>query len=123
MKILVCGDREWTDRARIFRILEGFLEEKPLIIHGGCRGADRLAGEVATNLGFKVEVYPADWRKHGKAAGPIRNRQMLDEHPDIVIAFHNDLKNSKGTKDTVTEAIKRGIPVKYVADYVEVKLE
>jgi hypothetical protein len=46
-----------------------------------------------------VIAMPADWANHGKAAGPIRNRKMLDLKPDLVLAFHADLTNSKGTKD------------------------
>ena len=48
---------------------------------------------------------PADWTKHGKAAGPIRNQKMLDECPDLVVAF----PGGKGTADMVRRAMKAGI--------------
>jgi hypothetical protein len=107
MRVVVCGDRNWTDRNRIFRALSK-LPPDTEIIHGACRGADILAGEEAKKLGLVVREFPADWSL-GRAAGPIRNRKMLDEKPILVIAFHSDIKNSKGTADTIREANKRGI--------------
>lgn len=47
-------------------------------------------------------------RREG-GAGPLRNRQMLDEVPDLVLAFHAEMQSSKGTKDCVLEANRRGI--------------
>ncbi len=91
-----------------------FLPVDTRLIHGDCRGADKLAASVALEFGFDVHPYPADWDKHGDAAGPIRNRQMLDLKPDLVIAFHANYSKSKGTKDCVTEARKRKIPVQLI---------
>jgi hypothetical protein len=74
-------------------------------IEGEAKGADSLARDVALELGFKVLSFPADWDKYHRAAGPIRNRQMLTEgKPDLVLAFHQDLTRSKGTKNMVTLA-------------------
>ena len=49
------------------------------LLHGGARGADRTIGRAAHQLGWPVEVLPADWRRHGRAAGPIRNRLLLEQ--------------------------------------------
>ena len=49
------------------------------LLHGGARGADRTIGRAANQLGWPVEVLPADWRRHGRAAGPIRNRELLEQ--------------------------------------------
>lgn len=86
------------------------------IVHGGARGADRMAGHVAKGLGYPVHVHEADWNAHGKAAGILRNQEMLDRHPDIelVLAFHDDLAHSKGTGDMVRRARAAGIPVNVV---------
>lgn len=115
MKVLVCGDRNWTREVSIRKRLSK-LPEDTVIIDGGARGADTLARVVAESLGLKVIEFPADWDRHGKAAGPIRNRQMLDEKPGLVIAFHPDLSKSKGTADTVSEAKRRGIPVEIISE-------
>ena len=117
MLILICGDRNWTDRAAIVREIQKVVVQQspdapcPTIMHGAARGADTLAGQVAKSLGLLIRVYPADWNLYGRAAGPIRNQQMLDQNPDIVLAFHPDINKSKGTADMVRRARKKGIPV------------
>lgn len=65
---------------------------------------------------MRVVVFPAEWEKFGKAAGPIRNIEMLNENPDLVLAFHNDLSKSKGTAHTVKTAQKRGLKVKVIGE-------
>ncbi len=110
MKILVCGDREWTDYMAIKRVLAQ-LPKRTVVIHGNCRGADKLAGEAAYMLGLTVISFPADWKRLGRRAGPIRNAQMLAQGPKKVIAFHSNIKNSKGTKDMMRKAEAVGIKV------------
>jgi hypothetical protein len=75
-----------------------------------------MAGDNANSLGFNVVAVPAQWDTYGPAAGPIRNKQMLDLGPDLVIAFHNDLSKSRGTVNTVREAKRRGIPVEIIVE-------
>lgn len=114
MKVLVTGDRNWTDVKLVIDTLEQ-LPPGTVLVHGACQGADTIAGAVAQALKFVVRAYPADWVKHPRAAGPIRNQQMLDEEHredepvDMVIAFHDDILHSKGTKDMVKKALKAGI--------------
>ena len=111
-KILICGSREWKDKEFIRKIIH---EEMPdEVIVGGCRGVDALAEKCCKEDGFKALVFTAQWKYFGKKAGPIRNRQMLSLKPDLVIAFHDDLSNSKGTLDIIREAIKRNISVKVI---------
>lgn len=108
MKVLVCGSRDWTDPWEIEERLP-HLPRGTEIIHGDCRGADRVAATVAGRLGFQVTAYPADWRGKGKRAGILRNLEMLDQKPDLVIAFQK--AGSTGTQHTIDEATRRGIPV------------
>ena len=77
------------------------------VVHGGARGADTLAGLIAKRLGHSVKVYQADWATYHKAAGGVRNQQMLDSGVDWVIAF----AGGRGTADMVRRAQKRGVPV------------
>lgn len=116
MKILICGDRNWKDKDREFiaSVLQNFPQDTT-VIHGACRGVDRLGASAAQDLGFAVEVFPANWNEYGRAAGPIRNRQMLDEKPDLVLAFHDNIEESRGTKDCTTEARRRGITVHVIS--------
>lgn len=112
MRILVCGSRDWNDKEAIIKRLLPFAAyEDVTVIHGAAKGADSLAGDVAKMFGFKVEEYPADWEKHGRAAGPLRNRKMLEEgKPNIVLAF--PLKQSIGTRHMVKIASEAGVEVK-----------
>lgn len=110
MRVLICGDRNWTDY-RAIRELVRSLPVGSTVIEGDARGADRMAGQAAREFGVAVEVYPAQWDTHGRAAGPIRNQQMLDEgKPDAVCWFHDKLSESKGTRDMVQRAQRAGIP-------------
>lgn len=89
-----------------------FLGAADTIIHGAARGADSLADFIGHNLGCRVEPFPAQWEKYHRAAGPIRNTQMLVEgKPDRVLAFHRDIAHSKGTADMVKQALKAHLPV------------
>ena len=109
MRLLVCGDRNWKDYSAILNRIENLDPE--IIIEGEARGADSMARKVAEELDIAILKFPAQWDKYGKAAGPIRNQQMLIEgKPDYVLAFHDDIKHSKGTKDMVNRARKTSIP-------------
>lgn len=109
MRVLVTGGRDFGNRELLFEILDrlhathGFT----LLIHGDASGADRLAGEWGAARGVAVEAHPADWKKHGRAAGPIRNQKMLEENPELVVAF----PGGRGTADMVTKAKRAGVEV------------
>jgi cell division ATPase FtsA len=111
MKILVCGSRDWDDFDAIAnRLCKYAADILPVVIlHGGAAGADGIAGAAARLLRFEVRVFRPDWSEHGKRAGILRNLQMLDEQPDLVIAFQRN--GSRGTQHTINEARRRGIPV------------
>ena len=113
MLVLVCGDRNWIDYERVYNRLKQ-LPLNTTVIEGGCKGADLLGREAALKLGFDVIEFPANWVRHGKVAGPVRNAQMLDLSPELVIAFHPNLKVSKGTADCVRQARKRQIPIEVI---------
>ena len=114
MRILVCGDRNWNDWKYLEAALDIINDATPIsvIIEGEAKGADSFARNWAESRNIPVEKYPAEWKRWGHAAGPIRNKQMIEEgKPDQVIAFHSDITNSKGTKNMVELATKNNIPV------------
>lgn len=80
-----------------------------VIVHGGARGADEIAGRVAESFGLRTEVYPAKWNLYGKGAGPMRNQQMVDKGADLVLAFL--MPGSKGTADCINRAKEAGLKV------------
>jgi len=110
MTLLVCGSRSWTDKATIQREIEAY---KPaLVIHGGARGADHLAGLVCADLHITCNVFVAHWKK-GISAGYVRNYAMLKEgKPDEVLAFWDG--RSRGTAHMISLAKKAGLPVRVV---------
>lgn len=107
----MCGDRNWKNFARLANVLGDYDPKRTMFIEGGAAGADTMAGDVAKVRGAALAVVDANWNYYHRAAGPVRNRWMLDMEPDEVLAFHNYLENSKGTKDMATVAKKSGVPV------------
>lgn len=108
--ILVCGGRNYRDQDSVWGTLNELDRKYGLttLIHGGASGADTLAGMWARAWGVTEWVHPADWRKHGNAAGPIRNQDMLERgKPDLVVAF----PGGRGTADMVRRAKTAGVPV------------
>jgi hypothetical protein len=111
MRLLVSGDRNWKRMDIIERELKKFPNDT-VVIHGMARGADTIAAFVAERLGMKVIPFEAKWHIYGRGAGPIRNQKMLDEgKPDMVLAFHENIKESLGTKDMIERAKKARIKV------------
>lgn len=85
------------------------------VVHGGANGADRMAGKLAEAMCWPVVVFPAHWESYGRAAGPIRNQEMLDKgKPDFAIAAHRNLSTSKGTADMVRRLERAGVPYELV---------
>lgn len=111
MKVLVCGSRKYQKWSVVLDVLDRLLagESQIHVIEGGAKGADFLARRWAVTRKQPYTEIKAEWKLHGLAAGPIRNRQMLDLKPDLVVAFHDDLGLGVGTKDCVDEAHRRGI--------------
>lgn len=106
----MCGSRTWTDGDLVYRFLEG-VPSVDCVIEGGARGADRLSKEAANKLCIKVEEYKPDWKQYGKRAGILRNTEMLEQgKPDLVIAFTDDLDNSKGTRHMVSISRDAKVP-------------
>ena len=108
MRVVVTGSRGWTDSLVIHDRLAR-LGPGTVIVHGNARGVDRIADSQAHMLGYSVERHPADWLRYGRRAGIVRNWEMLDTSPDLVIAFWDGV--SRGTRHCIRAAQERGIPV------------
>lgn len=110
-RILVCGGRDYDDKDNLFRTMNLIKKsmKRPIhIINGGARGADFLSSEWARHWELEYDVYYADWATYEKAAGPIRNKLMLEEgKPHVVVAFGG----GRGTNHMCSIAKKSGIPV------------
>lgn len=99
-KIIVTGGRSYRDYQMVDDVLDFIKPDK--VIHGKCRtGADQIADDWAKDKHIPVVTYEADWNTNGRAAGPLRNREMLENHQDaVVIAF----PGNRGTEDCISTA-------------------
>lgn len=114
MRVLVCGGRHYFNRESVYTMLDATHKARRIdcVIHGAAHGADILAQDWADDRGICCIQFPAKWDRDGKAAGPIRNRKMLDEgKPDILIAF----PGGRGTANMIQQAGKIGLLVVAVA--------
>jgi hypothetical protein len=124
--VLVTGSRDWEDDGEIAAALRTLEGKTVRLLHGNARGADRMAARVAKGLGFDVVPFPCDWSvkpdtpahriktrpdgsQYDAGAGLDRNLAMLDENPDLVLAFQRNY--SSGTQHTIDHARGRGIDV------------
>lgn len=109
MRVLVCGGRDYSDKDNLYSILDKIHEKYSIsvIIQGCASGADWLAAEWAFDYGIDCEYYPADWDTFGKTAGLLRNQQMLNTKPDLVVAF----PGGKGTAHMINISKAAGVEV------------
>lgn len=109
-KIVIAGSRYFEDYKIIREYVLDCLKQENVstpicILSGGCRGADTCGERFAKEMGFQLKLFPAEWNKYKRAAGPIRNKVMVQE-ADVIICFWD--KKSKGTKSLIDFAIKEG---------------
>lgn len=99
-RIIVCGNRDMTDKETVKTVLNAIYREEGIyvtIVHGGCpTGADAFADEHARFLGFTVEVHPANWKKFGRRAGPLRNEHIAGLGAEYGVAFWNGKSSGTG---------------------------
>lgn len=110
-RLLISGSRKWDLPVTLKMLIHNVWTVYPelTIVHGDCpQGADAMAREFAEEYGIPEERYPADWKTYGKAAGYIRNKQMVDTKPDYAIFFIRG--ESRGTKNCLELAREAGIP-------------
>ena len=117
VRAIIAGSRDFYSPG-IFNnimseLLSGIPDDDLEIISGGCRGADKMGEEWANFWNIKCTVFPADWDKYGRAAGPIRNDQMAkyasEADKGILIAF--PVGASRGTRNMIKTAERYGLEV------------
>lgn len=127
MRVLITGSRNWSDWLAIEAELRALAEVDPdiTVVHGDARGADRVAGRLARELGLSVEHHPAKWDVHDekcpphhdgqatcKRAGFRRNAEMVALGADICLAFIRD--GSRGATMCADLAEKAGIETRRI---------
>lgn len=122
MKVIICGSRYWNDsNYELICLAVSCLPEGSKVIHGAARGVDTLAGRAARQLRHDVQYFDAAWHVYGKAAGPRRNQRMLEQKPDLVIGFTDDIQASIGTRDMISRALNAGVPTMVMDRFGELK--
>jgi hypothetical protein len=119
VRLLVCGSRHWTNAPLIFNAIQDLDHIWPIecVIHGGARGADTMAAQVAERLGIFILTFAPDWKRYGRGAGVRRNQEMLDiSKPTRWLAFTNNLDTSRGTADMVRRLRRAGIPGEVITE-------
>ena len=111
MKIAVVGSRNFSNYQILKDTLDKYKNKCKLIISGGAKGADKLAEKYAEENGIETKIFKPDWKRYGKGAGLIRNKQIV-ENADLIIAFWDG--KSKGTAHTITYAQKSGKQVEII---------
>ena len=115
-RVIIAGGREFQDYALVKQKCDYYLQNKlqtdtVVIVSGHATGADSLGERYASENGLSVELHPADWQRHGRAAGPIRNEEMASV-ADALIAFWDG--QSRGTKNMIDTANAKGLKVAIV---------
>jgi hypothetical protein len=95
MKLAIIGSRSFTNFEYLSSILTEYASEISEIISGGATGADNLAEQWAKAHNIPITVYPADWTRYGRSAGPRRNHDIII-NCDKCIAFWDGESNGTG---------------------------
>jgi hypothetical protein len=114
VRVIVTGDRRWHCLEVAGVVVNRLLARYGVglvVVHGAAPGVDSAFAEACDDLGVVHESHPADWDRFGKAAGPIRNEQMVAAGAALCVAVHRDLTGSRGTRHCVGRCLAAGIPV------------
>ena len=115
-RVIIAGCRNFYNYVTLKERCEYYLQNKMkthnvIIVSGHAPGADSLGEKFAADHNLKCELHPADWERHGRAAGPIRNEEMA-EVSDALIAFWDG--KSRGTRSMIEIARRKGLQVAVV---------
>lgn len=108
MKVIIAGGRDFTNYALVEDAIKCSAFEITQVVSGKAKGVDTLGEVWALANNIPVEAFPADWSQHGRAAGPIRNREMA-EYADALIAIWDG--ESKGTANMIQQARNKRLNV------------
>lgn len=119
--ILICGSRAYADYDLIFDKLKKYRNMRDvLLISGDCSGADKLALRASNSLNIDSVEFKAYWDIYGRAAGPIRNKEMVDllasgrKSVKLYAFVTNHLKIGAGTNSTIKIAKSQNIKAKII---------
>lgn len=107
MKVIIAGSRFITDKEAVKHAIELSKFDITEVVSGNARGVDVVGEAIAEEMGIPIKRFLPDWGKHEKAAGPIRNSEMV-KYADALIAV---TAKTPGTCDTITKALNSDLKV------------
>jgi orotate phosphoribosyltransferase len=116
MRLIIAGTRNFFDYEYFKKTVDSILKETPKeIISGGAKGADYLAYRYAHEKKIPFTEVRAEWEKHGKAAGPIRNKAMASMGTHCIVFWNG---KSRGTRNMIDNATCSNLRL-IVHDYIK----
>jgi hypothetical protein len=106
MRVIIAGSRDYNNYDTLLEAIEEAQFDITEVVSGGAKGVDRMGEEYAVILNKPLHIYEADWERHGRAAGPLRNKKMA-ENADALIALWDG--KSRGTRNMIETAEKHGL--------------
>ena len=107
MKVIIAGSRQVEDYKLVAEAMKRCNFDVTEVISGCATGVDRMGETWARANNLPVKEMPANWYQHGKAAGPIRNREMAEYADAAVIIWDG---KSRGTRNMINEMIRKNKP-------------
>ena len=105
--VLICGGRSYSNAEAVNAALSALSPPPTAVLTGGAPGADSLGARWAHANGVRTIIIYADWHKHGRAAGPIRNAKLVSLRPALVLAF----PGGRGTASLIALATEKGLRI------------
>jgi len=112
MKLAIIGSRTFENYSILIKNLDPLKPKITQVISGAAKGADSLGEKWAKGNNIPTLIFPADWNKHGKRAGFIRNEDII-KNCDCCIAFWDG--KSKGTAHSISLCEKYDKPYKIIS--------
>ena len=115
MRIGIVGSRNFGDLEKVKEYVKS-LDKDTIIVSGGAKGVDETAEKMGEELGMKVVLFKPDWKKYGRGAGIVRNKEIC-EYSDMICAFWDG--KSKGTLNTIDTAKKMNMIIQVITDELD----
>ncbi len=109
----VIGGRDFQDETYAYNELDKYITQEDEIVSGGAGGADTIASRYAFDHHLNITVHRAEWNKHGKAAGFIRNQYIVDDCDTLIAFWDGESKGTENSIELARKAGKRVITIRY----------
>ena len=114
MKLIVAGSRNFKDYEFVKNAIDNLPFKPDEIVSGNASGVDQSGEKYAKEKGIDLVIFPANWTKHGKSGGCLRNERMINYADALLVIWDGE---SRGTQHMISLAIDAGLKVwKYLYD-------